>query len=208
VTEQPSRVPRSVLVAVGLLTTVLLSGCAKYVDGKASIPGVVPTVGNHAPATATSCNPATDAAGVRTVAQVPDPAAPRITITVPDKTSTRPGRRSGMALTLLGPGLTGMVKIEKTTMPAAAAFGQYTTYLTRSRHQLDAVEGASFCGYSSQKLTGTLPTGRREFSDRLTYIPTDAGNYLVTIHLQGRAVDPRFDAAKAALMQDFAVVIP
>jgi hypothetical protein len=70
--------------------------------------------------------------------------------------------------------------------------------------------GAKFCGYSSQKLTGTFlgPPGKLDFADRITHIWTNTHKFLVTTHLEGPAGAPEFDAAKTALMQDFAVVIP
>ena len=82
--------------------------------------------------------------------------------------------------------------------------------LARSKTDLhvDTV-GAPFCGYSSQKLSGYLgPPGTLDFADRVTHIWTNTDKYLVTIHLEGPADAAGIDAAKAALMQDFAVVIP
>jgi hypothetical protein len=46
------------------------------------------------------------------------------------------------------------------------------------------------------------------FADRITHIWTNTSNYLVTIRLAGPADAPGFDAARTALMHDFAVVIP
>jgi hypothetical protein len=47
-----------------------------------------------------------------------------------------------------------------------------------------------------------------EFADRITHIWTNTSQYLVAIHLEGPQDAAGFGAAKAALMQDFAVVIP
>ena len=84
--------------------------------------------------------------------------------------------------------------------------------LRRSKPEIKVdTEGAKFCGYSSQKLTGTFlgPSGTLGFADRITHIWTNTDKYLVTIHMEGPAeAPPGFSAAKAALMQDFAVVIP
>ncbi len=52
------------------------------------------------------------------------------------------------------------------------------------------------------------PPGTRAFADRITHIWTNTDKYLVATHLEGPADTPGFDAAKTALMQDFAVVIP
>jgi hypothetical protein len=73
-----------------------------------------------------------------------------------------------------------------------------------------ATVGATFCGYSSQKLVGTFggPSGTVEFADRLTHIWTNTAQYLVAVDMEGPVDAPGFGAAKAALMQEFAVVIP
>jgi hypothetical protein len=148
---------------------------------------------------------------VGSVAQVSDPAAPRITVAVPDDWTSEPGQNE-VALTLSGPdGMTGKVTIAATNLDPAAAFADYAATLRRSKPdlQLDTA-GAEFCGYSSQKLTGTFlgAPGTIAFADRITHIWTNTTNYLVTLHLEGAPDAPGFDAAKTALMQDFAVVIP
>jgi hypothetical protein len=115
-------------------------------------------------------------------------------------------------LTLSGAdAMTGTVTIAATTLDPAAAFADYTAMLRRSKPDLKVdPEGAKFCGYSSQKLIGAFlgPLGTLDFADRITHIWTNTNKYLVTIHLEGPADAPGFDAARTALMQDFAVVIP
>jgi hypothetical protein len=157
------------------------------------------------------CFPEPSGIGIGTVAQVADPAAPRITVAVPDGWNAQPGEGE-VALALGGPGgMTGTVSIAETTLDPAAAFADYVAILRRSKPdlQLDTA-GAKFCGYSSQKLTGTFlgPPGTLDFADRITHIWTNTNKYLVTIDLEGPESAPGFDAAKTALMQDFAVVIP
>jgi hypothetical protein len=148
---------------------------------------------------------------VGTVALVADPAAPRITVTVPDGWTSEPGQ-GDVALTLSGPdAMTGTVTIAATTLDPAAAFADYAAMLRRSKPDLQVdTGGAKFCGYSSQRLTGTflVPPGTLDFADRITHIGTNTNKYLVTVHLEGPADTPGFDLAKTALMQDFAVVIP
>jgi hypothetical protein len=56
-------------------------------------------------------------------------------------------------------------------------------------------------------VSGTVP-GAVDFADRITHIWTNTTAYLVAIHLEGHAGAPGFDAAKATVMQQFAVVIP
>jgi hypothetical protein len=214
-----------------------LAGCAKTTDGTAvstgdrvgsttaassvaqqpktsngtPVPGIEETLPDHIPPNALVCFPAPAGIGVGTVAQVSDPAAPRLTVSVPDGWTSEPGQ-DDVALALSGPdAMTGTVTIATTTLKPAAAFSDYAAVLARSRPDLrvDTV-GAKFCGYSSQKLTGTFSgsSGSLDFADRITHIWTNTDKYLVTIHLEGPADTPGFEAAKTALMQDFAVVIP
>jgi hypothetical protein len=178
----------------------------------APVPGIEQTLPDHIPPNAFVCFPQPTGIGVGTVAQVSDPLAPRITLTVPEDWTSEPGQ-GDVALTLNGPdGMTGTVTIAETTLDPAAAFADYAASLRRSKPDLkmDTV-GATFCGYSSQKLSGMFsgPSGALGFADRITHIWTNTNKYLVTIHLEGPAdAPPGFTAAKTALMQDFAVVIP
>ena len=176
-----------------------------------AVPGIETTLPDHIPPNAFVCFPQPAGIGTGTVAQVADLAAPRITVAVPDGWTSEPGQ-GDVALRLSGPdGMTGSVTIAATTLDPAAAFADYAAMLQRSKPDLHVdTAGATFCGYSSQKLTGTFlgPPGTLDFADRITHIWTNTGKYLVTIHLEGPADGPGFDAAKTALMQDFAVVIP
>jgi hypothetical protein len=235
VTELPQSVVRAVLQAACLVAIAVLSGCAKTTEGVAlpagrpvasvagpstaqrptgtgtPVPGIEETLPDHIPPNAFACFPEPTGIGAGTVAQVADPAAPRITVSVPDGWTSEPGQ-GDVALALSGPdGTTGSVTIAATTLDPAAAFADYAGMLGRSRPELkvDTV-GAKFCGYSSQKLTGTFSgsSGSLDFADRITHIWTNTDKYLVTVHLDGPADAPGFEAAKTALMQDFAVVIP
>lgn len=227
-TELPLRV-----LCAALLATGVLSGCIRNIDGMAAwtggsagsapqsrpprtshgaaVPGIETTLPEHIPPNAFVCFPGPASGGMGTVAQVVAATAPRITFTLPDGWASEPGQ-GDLALSLSGPdSMTGAVTIGATKLGPAAAFSEYADTLARSRPdlQVDAV-GAKFCGYSSQKLTGSFtgPTGAIAFADRLTHIWTNSDNYLVVIHMEGPADVPGFVAAKAALMQDFAVVIP
>jgi hypothetical protein len=210
-----------------------LSGCDRTVDGAAAwiggsaqsatgsrpttksnrppIPGIETTLPEHIPPNAFVCFPGPPGIGIGTVAQVSDPAAPRITLTVPESWTDEAGQ-DDLALSLNGPaGMTGKVTITVTARDPASAFADYLATLLRSKPDahVDTV-GVKFCGYSSEKLTGTFagPQGTEEFADRITHIWTNTGKYLVAIHLEGPQDASGFGAAKAALMQDFAVVIP
>jgi hypothetical protein len=180
-------------------------------DPAEPLPGIETTLPEHIPPNAFVCVPEPTGIGVGTVAQVPDLAAPRITVAVPDGWTAEPGH-GDVALTLSGPdGMTGTVTIAETNLDPAAAFFDYVAMLRRSKPGLHVdAAGAKFCGYSSQQLTGTFlgPPGKLDFADRITHIWTNTNKYLVTLHLEGPAGAPGFDAAKTALMQDFVVVIP
>ena len=125
--------------------------------------------------------------------------------------TSEPGHED-VALSLTGPdGLSGLVTIAATKLDPARAFSDYAATQAHSKPDFHVETlGAKFCGYSSQKLVGTFrgPPGTVEFADRLTHIWTNTDRYLVAIHLEGPENTPGFSAAKAALMQDFAVVIP
>jgi hypothetical protein len=231
-----------VLGVAGLVAIALFAGCVRTTGGIAiragepvtsttnnsstteqpttsrgiPVPGIETTLPDHIPPNAFVCFPEPTGIGTGTVAQVADLAAPRITVAMPDGWTSEPGQ-GGMALTLSGPdGMTGTVTIAATTLDPAAAFADYAAMLRRSKPDLHVdTAGAKFCGYSSQKLTGTFlgPPGTIDFADRITDIWTNTNNYLVTVHLEGPVDAPGFDAAgfdaaKTALMQDFAVVIP
>jgi hypothetical protein len=228
VTEGPSTA-WAALGAVSLVAIAVLSGCVRSIDGVAAwtggpgastaesrpstktAPGIETTLPDHIPPNAFLCFPGPAEGGIGTVAQVHDPAAPRITITVPDGWTSEPGQRD-LALSLGGPdGMSGTVTIAATKLDPARAFSDYAAKLAHSKSdfQVDTV-GAKFCGYSSQKLVGTFggPSGTVEFADRLTHIWTNTAQYLVVIAMEGPEDTPGFGTAKTALMQDFAVVIP
>jgi hypothetical protein len=232
VTKAPLRFSYAVLGPACLLAVGLLTGCVKTSPGVAvranepilstkstaqhptggtGVPGIETTLPDHVPPNAFVCVPEPTGIGVGTVAQVADPAAPRITVARPDGWTADPGQ-GDVALALSGPdGMTGTVTIAATTLDPAAAFADYAGMLRRSKPdlQLDTAD-AKFCGYSSQKLTGTFlgSPGTIGFADRITHIWTNTNSYLVTIHLEGPADAAGLNAAKAALMQDFAVVLP
>jgi len=215
-----------------LAAVAVLSGCDRTINGvaawsdgspqsatgshqatrgnRAPVPGIETTLPEQIPPNAFVCFPWPAGIGIGTVAQVSDPAAPRITLTVPEAWTSEPGQ-ADVALSLSGPdGMTGNVTITATARDPASAFADYAATLARSKadFQVDTM-GVKFCGYSSQKFTGTFlgSQGALEFADRITHIWTNTGRYLVAVHLEGPQDAPGFGAAKAALMQDFAVVI-
>ena len=145
-------------------------------------------------------------------AAVSDPAAPRITITVPRGWTVHPRHR--------GHGL----DVEWSRLPVLD--GDHRRDRPDARERLPAlhrrvggtmpprlkfsVTGSPFCGYSSQQLTGTLqgPSGGIDFADR-HHPHLDQHQAVPGDHPRGGARrHPGFKEARSALTQDFAVVIP
>ncbi|WP_231971421.1 hypothetical protein [Mycobacterium sp. E3198] len=179
-------------------------------DPAEPVPGVEVTLPEHIPPNAVVCFPRPPASGTMAVASVPDPAAPVITLPLPDGWNS--ARGSGdVALTASGPaGMSVRVTITPTDLEAGGAFLRYAAELrTRWPGVAVAVAPAQFCGYSSQLLSGTVAgPGGVAFADRITHVWTNTKSFLVVIHLEGPVGVPGFDAAKATTMQQFAVVIP
>lgn len=145
-------------------------------------------------------------------AEIADPAAPRVVVNVPSDWTSAPGQ-GAVALALSGPdGMSGSVTIAATTDGPAEAFTQYSDDVT-AMFPLSSINvaPAEFCGYSSQKLFGSVSdeAGQSlDFADRITHIWTNTGEYLVVIHAQAPVRTAGFESAKSVLMEDFAVVIP
>jgi hypothetical protein len=207
----------ALLGTVGLLC-LSAAGCAKTTgpvgaslspaDPAEPVPGIETTLPEHLPPNAVICAP--KQSGRLTTAAVSDPAAPRITIGVPEGWSSAAGT-GDTALTLAGHGLSAMVTISPTDLEPAGSFLRYTAKMVGAVERLKfSVTGAQFCGYSSQQLTMTVQGryGAVDVADRITHVWTNTKSYLVAIHLEGPSGAVGFSAAKSALTQDFAVVIP
>jgi hypothetical protein len=194
-------------------TVVRASGTTTttHPDPAEPVPGVVPTLPDHIPPNALACFPTSSVSGRMTAAAVPDRAAPRLTVSLPDRWRSVAGD-GDRALTLTGPdGMSGVVTIAATDLEPGGAFLKYAVAMRDSRPGVKfTVAAAQFCGYSSQMLTGTFQgsSGTFDFVDRLTHIWTNTKKYLVTIQLQSPVGAAGFDASKDTLMQQFAVVIP
>lgn len=207
------------LVAAGLVAAGTV-GCESHDGGSAAptrhpdpaepVPGVTATQPDHIPPNALACL-VTAAGGNPIEVTVADPAAPRITIAIPEGWSSTPGT-GDTALRLSGPDtLAATVTIAATDQSPESAFLGYTAGVggTLPRRKF-SVTGSPFCGYSSQRLAGTLqgPSGGIDFADRITHIWTNTKQYLVAIHVEAHSGVPGFDTAKSLLTRDFAVVIP
>jgi hypothetical protein len=174
-------------------------------------PGVVPTTRTPLPAGATTCPmPKPPAVGV--MATVPDPAAPKITVALPDGWGA--SRGSGdVGVRLEGPdGIWATVTIARTRLDPAAAFRKYAEdAMAASAVSSLSVMPADLCGYSGQKLLGAWsnsPQQAVEFGDRIAHIWTNTNTYLVAVHVEGSTNTAGFDPSWSPLMEDFSVVIP
>ena len=172
--------------------------------------GVVPT-NNPVPTGGVTCAP-DQRPPVGVAAEVADPAAPVITIAVPQGWSIQ-GGSGDIAAQLSGPdAMTATVSITATVLEPQQAFGEYADALTEDAVISSvSVLPAQLCDYSGQKLLGSTTTADDTtvtFIDRVVHIPTAGGNYLVAIHAEAPSHSDEFDSAAAQLVEDFEVKIP
>lgn len=179
-------------------------------DPAEPVPGVETTLPDHIPPNALVCFPPPPASGSMTKASVADPAAPVLTVALPDGWPSTPGT-GDVALTSAGPdGMSVRVTIARTDLDPGGAFLRYASDLRTARPGVTvSVTAAQFCGYSSQLLSGTGGgPAANDFADRITHVWTNTRAYLVVIHLEGPGKSPGFAAAKSTVTQQFAVIIP
>jgi hypothetical protein len=174
-------------------------------------PGLLPTTRTPVPAGAAMCEPP-DRPPVGVTATVDDPAAPKITVALPDGWSTTDGDGDVGAI-LQGPeGISATVTIAETRLDPAEAFEKYADdAMAMSSVSSVSVLPADLCGYSGQKLLGAWsdsPQQALTFGDRIAHIWTNSDNYLVAVHVEGPADTPGFDPMLSPLMDDFAISIP
>lgn len=194
----------------GSSPTAATTSTTRAPDPAEPVPGVETTLPDHIPPNALVCFPPPPASGSTTKASVADPAAPVLTVPVPDGWPSSPGA-GDVALTANGPdGMAARVSITRTDLEPGGAFLRYATDLRTANPGVKVtVTAAQFCGYSSQLLSGTFGgVGANDFADRITHVWTNTQKYLVVVHLEGPGKAPGFDAAKSTLMQQFAVIIP
>ena len=175
------------------------------------VPGVSPTTRESIPPNARTCTPA-DTRGATMTAAVSDPAAPKITVEIPDGWTPSPGS-GDVGARLDGPqGAWATVTIAATPLDAATAFTQYADrVMAASQVSSVSVLPAEFCGYSSQKLMGAWSDNSQrsvKFADRIAHIWTDTSNYLVVVHVQAPSGAAGFEPASDELIEDFKVDIP
>lgn len=180
-------------------------------DAGPAAPGIVATTRTPIPPDGVACSQPVKPA-VTAVARVPDPSAPTITVAVPDGWSVEPGS-GDVGVRMQGPdGMFATVTIAQTKLDPEEAFTEYADkVMAVSAVSSVSVLPAELCGYSGQKLMGAwsdTPQQSVEFLDRIAHIWTNAGNYLVAVHVQAPAGTDGFDAASTVLIEDFAVGIP
>jgi hypothetical protein len=174
--------------------------------------GVVPTKRAPVPPNTMACSQPIKPA-VRMVAQVNDPAAPKITVGVPDgwSMSATSGDIGGK---LAGPdGMTATVTIAPTQLDPAAAFRKYADDLMEGAavSSVSVIPG-QLCEYSGQKLMGAwsdTPQNAVQFDDRIVHVWTNSGNdFLVSVHVEAPTGTSGFDDAASELTEDFEIVLP
>ena len=191
-------------------TTTLTTRAIPTPEADLTEPGVVPTTRTEvAPGTVTCAGP--EPARDPVTATVADPAAPKITVLLPQGWSTEPGG-GDIGAKMTGPeGVWATVTIAKTTLEPAEAFKQYADdAMAASSVSSVSVLPADLCGYSGQKLLGSwadTPEQAVEFGDRVAHVWTNSGDYLVAVHVQGPA-ESGFDPFTSPMMDDFAIEIP
>jgi hypothetical protein len=170
----------------------------------------VETTRQPVPSNAQVC--AQDLTGQTATATVADPAAPKITVAVPDGWSVAPGS-GDVGARFAGPDdMLAEISITATPLDPAAAFNRYSDDLM-AKYPISTLSllPADLCGYSGQKLMGTWaddPGASIEYQDRVTHIWTNSKNYLVAIHVEAPSGTAGFDAAASTLTSDFDIVIP
>jgi hypothetical protein len=177
---------------------------------ESSEPGVVETTRQPVPSNAQVC--VQDLTGQTSTATVADPAAPKITVAVPDGWSVVPGS-GDVGARFTGPDdMLAEISITATPLDPAAAFTRYSDDLM-AKYPISTLSllPADLCGYSGQKLMGIWaddPGASIEYQDRVTHIWTNSKNYLVAIHVEAPSGTAGFDAAASTLTSDFNIVIP
>jgi hypothetical protein len=164
---------------------------------------------------AQTCEPPAREPGSQQVSfvQGADPGTPIVELLAPDIWTFAPSQ-GNPTLDLTGPaGLTGTVTVAPTELGPTEAFDKYSddAMLKAPIASLSVLPG-ELCGYSGQKLmgmwSGSPSGGSVEYRDRIAHVWTNAGSYLVAIHLEGPQGAAGFPAAEDLMMRDFGIQIP
>ncbi|MCB0937550.1 MAG: LpqN/LpqT family lipoprotein [Mycolicibacterium sp.] len=197
--------------ATGTTGTAVTSETSAARDApESSQPGVLETTRIPRPPNAIVCP--SPRHGPTAVAAVADPAAPRITVSLPDGWSSATGS-GDVGAALSGPNaMVAQVSITPTSLDAAAAFSRYSDDVM-ARYPISTLSmlPAELCGFSSQEMMGTWadnPDRSITYRDRIAHIWTNAKDYLVAIHVQAPSGTPGFDAAADQITGDFGIGLP
>jgi hypothetical protein len=187
------------------------TGAAPTTDNSQPPPGIVPTTRAPLPVDAVTCSPSVKPV-VAVLAQIADPQAPRITVAVPTGWGMSVGT-GDVGARLTGPnGMFATVTIAATRLDPEAAFREYTDeVMDQAAVSTVSILPAELCAYSGQKLMGAWsdePANSVEFTDRIVHVWTNAGDYLVAVHVQAPTEAKQDDAAIALLTDDFEIRIP
>jgi hypothetical protein len=174
--------------------------------------GVVPTKRAPVPPNTMACSQPIKP-GVRMTAQVKDPAAPKITVGVPDGWSMSAGAGDIGGQLAGRDGMSASVTIAETQLDPAAAFKKYADDLMgESAVSSVSVIPGQLCEYSGQKLMGAwsdTPQNAVQFEDRIAHVWTNSGtDYLVAVHVEAPTGTAGFDDAASVLTEDFEIVLP
>lgn len=187
------------------------TGTAPTTDTAQPEPGVLPTSRAPVAAGTVTCSP-TSKPVIGMLAQVADPQAPRVIVSVPTGWGMSAGS-GDVGARLSGPdGASATVTIAATRLDPDAAFRDYTdTIMGQAPVSTVSILPAELCSYSGQKLMGTLsdePGDGIEFTDHVVHVWTNAGDYLVAVHVQTPTAATADDAAVALITGEFEIRLP
>lgn len=174
-------------------------------------PGVIPTTRTPVPAGEVTCAPPVRPS-VAVAASVDDPAAPKVTVGLPAGWGVTAGS-GDVGTRIIGPdGMFATVTISATRLDPEAAFRQYVDeIMDQSAVSTVSIQPGELCAYSGQMLTGSwsdAPENVVDFADRIVHVWSNAGDYLVAVHVQAPTRAKADDAAVDLLTDDFEIRIP
>ena len=174
-------------------------------------PGIASTTRAPVPADAVTCSPPVGPV-VGVLARIDDPAAPQVTVAVPQGWGMSAGSGE-VGARLSGPdGALATVTIVATRLDPKAAFREYTDQLlNQAPVSVVSILPAELCGYSGQKLTGSLSDENGDgvdFVDRIVHVWTNAGDYVVAVHAETPTDVDADEAATAMLTDGFEIRLP
>nr|MDT0523845.1 hypothetical protein [Streptomyces sp. DSM 41633] len=117
------------------------------------------------------------------------------------------------AVRLTGPaGMTAEITLTPTTRTARADFQRYADDRV-SKYPINSVSvlPGDLCGYSGQKLMGTLaeqPGRGIRYADRIVHIWTNDGAFLGAVRVEAPGVTADFDQTSSAMLADFGITMP